>query len=90
MMIGLGPGVRSSVTDQEGKCESRGGWDVLTPLVVCMDSLVGMCIGEKRRLTIPSGMGYGDHGAPPSIPGGATLVFEVELLKITRPGRSDL
>ncbi|DBA03547.1 TPA: hypothetical protein N0F65_011448 [Lagenidium giganteum] len=41
--------------------------------------------GEKRRLTIPSGMGYGDHGSPPKIPGKATLVFDVELMKITRP-----
>uniref|UniRef100_K3WIA7 peptidylprolyl isomerase n=1 Tax=Globisporangium ultimum (strain ATCC 200006 / CBS 805.95 / DAOM BR144) TaxID=431595 RepID=K3WIA7_GLOUD len=40
--------------------------------------------GEKRKLTIPSGLGYGDHGSPPKIPGKATLVFDVELLKITR------
>ena len=43
-----------------------------------------MCIDEKRKLVIPSDMGYGDRGAPPKIPGGATLVFEVELLKIER------
>lgn len=49
------------------------GWD---------QGLVGMCIGEKRKLVIPSGMGYGDNGSPPKIPGGATLVFEVELLDI--------
>lgn len=41
-----------------------------------------MCVGEKRKLTIPSGMGYGDSGSPPKIPGGATLVFDVELLDI--------
>lgn len=41
-----------------------------------------MCIGEKRKLIIPSGKGYGSHGAPPKIPGDATLVFEVELLEI--------
>uniref|UniRef100_A0A8C4PZL7 peptidylprolyl isomerase n=1 Tax=Eptatretus burgeri TaxID=7764 RepID=A0A8C4PZL7_EPTBU len=49
------------------------GWD---------QGLLGMCEGEKRKLVIPSDLGYGDHGAPPKIPGGATLVFEVELLKI--------
>lgn len=41
-----------------------------------------MCVGEKRKLKIPPAMGYGDAGAPPSIPGGATLVFEAELVKI--------
>ncbi|CAO3577790.1 unnamed protein product [Absidia cylindrospora] len=43
--------------------------------------LKNMCIGEKRRLTIPSKMAYGDRGVR-VIPGGATLVFDVELLDI--------
>ena len=43
-----------------------------------------MCEGEKRKLKIPSSLGYGDAGSPPKIPGGASLIFEVELLKITR------
>jgi len=50
------------------------GWD---------QGLLGMCIGEKRRLKIPASLGYGDRGAPPKIPGGATLIFETELLDIT-------
>lgn len=41
-----------------------------------------MCVGEKRKLVIPSHLGYGEHGAGDKIPGGATLHFEVECLSI--------
>lgn len=41
-----------------------------------------MCVGEKRKIIIPSGKGYGAGGSPPKIHGGATLVFEVELMSI--------
>ena len=40
------------------------------------------CVGEKRKLVIPSGKGYGAGGSGAKIPGGATLVFEVELMGI--------
>ncbi|KAM3502239.1 hypothetical protein MY10362_004977 [Beauveria mimosiformis] len=43
--------------------------------------LLDMCIGEKRTLTIPPEYGYGDSGIGP-IPGGATLIFETELVGI--------
>ncbi|XP_062589996.1 uncharacterized protein LOC134251605 isoform X1 [Saccostrea cucullata] len=49
------------------------GWD---------QGLLDMCIGEKRKLTIPSHLGYGDQGAGEKIPPKATLIFEVELLDI--------
>ena len=41
-----------------------------------------MKVGGKSELVCPSGIAYGDRGSPPDIPGGATLVFEVELLSI--------
>jgi FKBP-type peptidyl-prolyl cis-trans isomerase FkpA len=41
-----------------------------------------MKVGGKARLVCPSDIAYGDQGHPPVIPGGATLVFEIELLEI--------
>jgi len=48
-----------------------------------------MKLGEKADLVIQSEYGYGEMGSPPKIPGGATLVFTVELLMINdrRPTR---
>jgi len=42
-----------------------------------------MKVGGKARLVCPSDIAYGDSGHPPVIPGGATLIFEIELLEIT-------
>ena len=41
-----------------------------------------MHVGEEAELVCPSDIAYGDRGHPPTIPGGATLVFKVELLGI--------
>lgn len=49
------------------------GWD---------QGLVGMCPGDKYKLTIPPELGYGDRGAGDVIPPGATLIFDVELISI--------
>jgi FKBP-type peptidyl-prolyl cis-trans isomerase FkpA len=41
-----------------------------------------MKVGGKSQLVCPSSIAYGEGGQPPTIPGGATLVFEVELVAI--------
>jgi FKBP-type peptidyl-prolyl cis-trans isomerase FklB len=51
------------------------GWQEVLPL---------MKEGSHWRLWIPSDLAYGDRGAGSGIPGGATLVFEVELLNIVK------
>jgi FKBP-type peptidyl-prolyl cis-trans isomerase FkpA len=61
---------------QLGKGGVIKGWDI---------GVVGMKVGGKRKLTIPSKLGYGDSGSPPKIPGKATLVFDVELLSVGEP-----
>ena len=48
------------------------------------EGLQRMKVGEKAKLICPSSIAYGNQGRPPVIPGGATLVFEVELLTIKK------
>lgn len=56
-----------------GRGEVISGWDI---------GVQGLRIGGTRRLTIPPEKAYGRHGAPPSIPPNATLVFDVTLIEV--------
>ncbi|KAG5191150.1 hypothetical protein JKP88DRAFT_296620 [Tribonema minus] len=50
------------------------GWDL---------GLLGMCVGEVREVAVPPALGYGARGAPRrGVPGGAALVYEVELVSV--------
>jgi len=48
------------------------------------EALQRMGVGGKARIICPSSIAYGDRGAPPKIPPGAALEFEVELIEIVR------
>ena len=54
------------------------GWDL---------GLVGMKVGGKRKLIIPSELGYGSRGAGATIPPDTTLYFDIEMMAVQTPTR---
>lgn len=90
---GIHPSARSIVTAHytgwtiDGKQfdSSRGGaplairlCDLIEGWIIAMQQ---MCVGDKWEVYIPAEMGYGKFSQP-GIPGGSTLIFEIELLGI--------
>jgi len=57
------------------------GWD---------EGLIGMCTKEKRTLTIPANMAYGERGFGDLIPPASALVFDVELIGLYAKNRDEL
>lgn len=74
----------SSIPKDEAFTFTLGGGQVIKGWE---EGVAGMKIGQKRQLIIPSNLGYGDAGAPPTIPGGATLIFDVQVLNIHRAAK---
>jgi len=66
---------KNPLTTRVGRGNLIPGWD---------EALQKMHRGEKWLLIVPSELGYGAKGKPPSIPRNATLVFEVELLDFSQ------
>ena len=92
-----GDGARPAATDRvrvryEGRLADGKTFDRGEGAEFRLDQVIGcwtagvqrMKVGSKARLVCPSASAYGDLGRPPQIPGGATLVFDVELLAIVR------
>lgn len=67
------------ITFELGSARVIPGWD---------QGLVGMCLGEKRTLTIPSDLAYGSAGIGP-IPPNADLIFDVELVYVTDKSKDE-
>ncbi|XP_062520483.1 FK506-binding protein 2-like [Corticium candelabrum] len=66
---------REPFTFQLGSGQVIKGWE---------EGLLGMCVGEQRKLTIPSNLAYGPEGRSPIIPSDATLVFDTELVALQK------
>lgn len=56
-----------------GKGTVIKGWNI---------GIIGMKVGETRKLTVPPPLAYGQAGYPPTIPPNATLTYTIDLLKI--------
>jgi len=65
--------------------EERGSTFTVAPNQVIegwSTALQMMLVGDIWEIYVPSDLGYADQGMPPKIPGGATLIFKIEIIKI--------
>lgn len=77
-------------TGKEFDSSWSAGAENVIPFGICQQGVIpgfavgptGMKVGGRRLITIPSAFGYGAAGSPPTIPGGAALVFAVDLVKV--------
>jgi len=61
---------------------SQGQGDCTSVITGWNEGIPGMKVGGRRKLVIPSALGYGAQGSPPVIPANATLVFTIEITSI--------
>ena len=69
---GRGGSGRAYTVENIGMGQVISGWN---------EGIIGMRVGEIRRLICPPDLAYRVEGRPPAIPGNATLTFEIELLE---------
>jgi FKBP-type peptidyl-prolyl cis-trans isomerase FklB len=76
----------SLISGEEFESSYKRGEPITYPVTQVVkgwtEALQLMHIGDKWKLYIPSELGYGDRGSGAAIPGGATLIFEIELMDI--------
>jgi len=73
------PGTVVESTQRRQPLRFAVGFDEVVPGLE--KGIIGMCVGEKRRITVPPNLGYGRQGFG-NVPPNASLEFTVELLKI--------
>lgn len=72
-MQGRGGSGNAFTVENIGMGQVISGWN---------EGIIGMRVGEIRKLICPPDLAYRAEGRPPAIPGNATLTFEIELLEV--------
>ena len=74
---------RGTLIDGKKFDSNDGAKFPLNQVIPCWtEGVQKMKVGGKAQLVCPASIAYGESGSPPDIPGGATLIFEIELLGI--------